>query len=200
MYGLSTNSGFVGMALSVGLLVLGFAACGSPPALDEKSFPPIAQTGYAQNAGATGANAGEGGASGSDGNGAMASAAGSGATTSAAGSGTTASGSCPADIPSLFQRDVSKGGCTQSGGCHESSGQKPDLVSANVQARLLNVASGCNMRPYIGKTDSFLEEKLTDSSPACGTQMPFLMPQALNASDKKCIVDWIHSLQTSDTQ
>jgi hypothetical protein len=197
MYGLSTNSRFVGIALSVGLVVLGFAACGSPPALDEKSFPPIAQTGYAQstgansgaagaNSGATGANAGAAGASNSG--------------TGTAGSGATASGGCPDDIPSLFQRDVSKGGCTQSGGCHESSGQNPDLVSANVQARLLNVASGCNMRPYIGKTDSFLEEKLTDSSPGCGTQMPFLMPQALNASDKKCIVDWIHGLQASDTQ
>ena len=81
----------------------------------------------------------------------------------------------------------------------------PDLVSPGVLSRLLNVASTCKKtssgmsvaaRPYIGKDDSFLQEKIAGSpNTECGYAMPFLMPQALSEADRKCIVDWINSVK-----
>jgi hypothetical protein len=244
MHGLSTNSRFVCIAFSVGVGFLSFAACSSSTSFDEQSFPPLAQTGYSQNAGAAGAgsgtasgvtaNAGSSGSAalgsagsaavgsagsaalGSAGSAAVSSAgasgasASSGAATSGVGSGATTASGCPADIPGLFQRNISQGGCTNGGVCHEAGNQKPDLVSPGLVSRLLNVASTCTKtsagmsvaaRPYIGKTDSFLEEKIAGTPNAdCGFVMPFFMPQALSDSDRKCIVDWIHALQATDTQ
>ncbi|HVZ31580.1 MAG TPA: hypothetical protein VG963_04095 [Polyangiaceae bacterium] len=241
MHGLSTNSRFVCIAFSLGVGFPSFAACSSSTSFDEQSFPPIAETGYFQNAGAAGAsagtasgdtaNAGSSGSAavGSAGSAAMGSAgsaavssAGSastsasssmgsgGAAASSVGSGATTASGCPADIPGLFQRNISQGGCTNGGICHEAGNQKPDLVSPGLVSRLLNVASTCTKtsagmsvapRPYIGKTDSFLEEKIAGTPNAdCGFVMPFFMPQALSDSDRKCIVDWIHALQVTDTQ
>lgn len=190
---------------------MALSACGSPPALDDNSFPPLAQTGYGQAAGAGGtANSGAAGsaATGSAGSGTTVVVASGGSSGSGSGGGATASGACPSDVTTLFNRNISQGGCTQAGGCHEAtSPTKPDLVSPNVVSRLLNVASTCSKtsagmvvpaRPYIGATDSFLEEKIAGSPNAdCGFSMPFLMPTALKAADKKCIVDWIHQVQKS---
>ena len=178
---------------------LGLAACGSPSELDEKEFPTDYATGSSGmtqvvpggQGGSAGAATGSGGSSGS-----LASANGGSAAT------TTGANGCPSDVTTLFARPVTQGGCTSGGGCHEpTSVIKPDLVSPNVAARLLNVQSKCSKtatgmsvqpRPYIGPSDSFLEEKITgpvDSS--CGYQMPFLQPDSLSAADRKCIVQWI---------
>jgi len=183
---------------------LGLAACGSPSELDEAAFP----TGYAAGSSGTtqvvpggqggSAAAGSGGSSGS-----FASANGGGVPSGATTGGPSGSSGCPSDITTLFARPIAQGGCTSGGGCHEAaSAIKPDLVSPNVEARLLNVPSRCSKtatgmsvqpRPYIGQSDSFLEEKISggpvDSS--CGYTMPFLMPDALSAADKQCIIQWI---------
>jgi hypothetical protein len=112
-------------------------------------------------------------------------------------------GGCPPDITVLFNRPSAQGGCTQGGGCHEATSPiKPDLVSPGLASRLFNVPSNCSLsasgasvgpRPYIGATDSFLEEKLgTDGvRPGCGELMPFFMDYALSAADRACIFNWI---------
>jgi hypothetical protein len=107
-----------------------------------------------------------------------------------AGGGSQSTGACPDDITVLFKRMSAQGGCGDAG-CHSASGLPPDLVSPNVEMRLLNVQSTCQGRPYIGATDSFLLEKIEDMSPACGSQMPFLATQNLSAADRQCIADWI---------
>jgi hypothetical protein len=151
-----------------------------------------APTGSGANTGTT-----SGGSAGTNG-------AAAGGTNGAGTAGTNGAGTsgCPTDITVLFSRPIAQGGCTSGGGCHEATSViKPDLVSPNVAARLLNVASTCSKtssgmsvqpRPYIGKDDSFLEEKISgtpDSS--CGISMPFFMPDALNAADEQCIIQWI---------
>jgi hypothetical protein len=172
-----------------------FVACGSPGDLDASRFPPPGQTGYADDpAGVGGAAAGVTGSSGSSGSlGGSGGAGGRGVGGPAGqgGSGTQPGGSCPDDISDLFNRPGSEGGCEASG-CHVFGGQRPDLTSPDVAARLLNVMSSCNGRPYISASDSFLEDKLVNRSPDCGgQQMPFFMANALNAADKQCILAWI---------
>ena len=111
----------------------------------------------------------------------------------AGGSGNAPSGGCPDDITVLFKRPGAQGGC-EGGGCHVPGGTRPDLVSPNIEERLLNVASGCRSRPYIGADDSFLAEKVSVGPPECGAAMPFLTPQALSAEDEQCILDWIEEV------
>jgi hypothetical protein len=91
----------------------------------------------------------------------------------------------------LLNRPGTAGGCGGSG-CHVPAGVPPDLTSPGVETRLLNVLSSCNQRPYIGAADSFLEEKLVGTPPACGgLPMPFGTPNALSAADEQCIIAWI---------
>jgi hypothetical protein len=175
---------FVGLAL---ILV----ACGSPGDLDDQRFPPPGQTGYADDPalGASGA-AGTGGSGGGSGSGTGGS-SGSAGQTGQGGAGVQPSGNCPDDISVLFNRPGPQGGC-QGDGCHVPGGQRPDLTSPGVEARLLNVTSSCNGRPYISADYSFMESKLVGNPPDCGGYpMPFLSPAALNAADKQCILDWI---------
>lgn len=183
---------------------LGLAACGSPSGLDEDSFPETYASTGSGIGGSTVVVSGQAGSSG------LASSGGSSGTTGSTqtgGSGSTVMtppGGCPSDASVLFNRPVSQGGCTANGGCHDGA-VMPDLVSPNVLSRLLNVASSCKKtssgmsvpaRPYIGKDDSFLQEKIAGSPNAeCGYAMPFLMPQALSDADRKCIVDWINSVK-----
>lgn len=192
---------------------LGLAACGSPSELDEDSFPALDMTGYPSTGSGAGGStgpvgAGQAGSSGLASNGGSAGSTGNTQTGgSSAGSGSTVvtnPGSCPSDVTTLFNRPASQGGCTAGGGCHDGA-VMPDLVSPNVLSRLLNVASNCKKtsggmsvaaRPYIGKDDSFLQEKIAGSPNVdCGYSMPFLMPQALSEGDRKCIVDWINSVK-----
>jgi hypothetical protein len=97
---------------------------------------------------------------------------------------------CPEDITVLFNRPIQQGGC-QGAGCHIPGNTSPDLVSPNPAERLLNVASTCNGRPYIGADDSFLVNKITGTPPECGSPMPFLMPELLSAADEACILAWV---------
>jgi hypothetical protein len=154
-----------------------------------------AGSGSSSNGGSGGsgsAGSGSGGSgSGGSGNASGTGGSGSGSQGGTAGSGSTPSGACPDDITLLFNRPSSAGGCAD-GGCHTAGGFPPDLVSPNVEMRLLNVASSCQSRPYIGANDSFLLEKVTKAMPACGgAQMPFFAAQNLSAADRQCIADWI---------
>ncbi len=181
-------------------------SCGSPGELDRSQFPSPEETGYADMGGAGGAPVGAGGSgsvlplggsggtgaggaggTGSTGVGGVAGSAGQGA----GGTGAQPSGNCPDDILVLFNRPGPQGGCAGPG-CHIPNGTPPDLTSPGVETRLLNVTSTCNQRPYIGAADSFLEEKLVGSPPACGgLPMPFGTPAALSAEDEQCIIGWI---------
>jgi hypothetical protein len=154
--------------------------------------------GGSSGSGATNGGSGGTGSSGSAGSGNASGAGGSGSgqagTSGTGGSGGAQqqpAGNCPDDITLLFNRPSAQGGCAD-GGCHVANGFPPDLVSPNVEMRLLNVASNCQSRPYIGAADSFLLEKLEDSTPGCGgAQMPFLAVQNLSAADRQCIANWI---------
>jgi hypothetical protein len=189
---------------------LGLAGCGSPSELDTDSFPEgyaaVGSAGTTQvvpgtggSAGAASSNGGSAGAVASTNGGS--SQAGTGSSTGTTGGGSGSSG-CPSDITVLFARPVAQGGCTSGGGCHEAASPiKPDLVSPNIAARLLNVPSTCSKtssgmsvqpRPYIGATDSFLEEKIAGTpDTTCGISMPFFAPDALSAADEQCIIQWI---------
>lgn len=110
-----------------------------------------------------------------------------------AGQGGTGSepGGCPDDITVLTNRPAMEGGCA-GGGCHVPQGTPPDLVSPGVEARVREVmASGaCSGRPYVGASDSVIEEKLTVADP-CGEPMPLFAAARLSAEDKACILEWI---------
>jgi hypothetical protein len=182
--------------VGLGLIIV---ACGSPGDLDDSQFPAPGQTGYADDPARLG-GAGTGGSGVGGGSGGT-STVGTGGTSARGGTGGSAGvgqggsgvepAACPDDISELFNRPGTQGGC-DGGGCHVAGGQRPDLTSPGVEARLLNVASTCNGRPYISAADSFLEEKLVSAQPDCGGfPMPFSTPAALNAADEQCILDWI---------
>jgi len=175
-------------------------SCGSPGELDESRFPDVyteigggsggAQSGIAGTGGtAPVGGAGGAGVAGSGGSGVVGGSAGTGGTPSQGGAGST--GGCPDDISVLLNRPGNQGGCAGDM-CHIPGVTTPDLISPGVEARLFNVASTCMDRPYIGATDSYLEEKITAQSPCGGTfPMPLFTPNALNAADEACIVEWI---------
>lgn len=203
---------FFARRLCLGLIAFG---CGSPGDLDRDSFPNLEDTGYPDRVGVAGASAGGtfggtagspsvGGTGGAGGQTPIAGTGGSvgqgGSTgqsgtggTGQAGAGNDPGGACPDDILVLLNRPSTMGGCSGQG-CHiaGAQGTPPDLTSPGVESRLLNVMSSCNSRPYIGPSDSFLEEKLTESSPDCGgQQMPFFAVNNLSAADRACIIQWI---------
>lgn len=195
--------GFTKSCAVLGALVL--ISCGSPAELDEASFPSLNDTGYSSAGNnPTGGAAGSGSTQvvpGAAGSGSLGG-AGSGSVGAAGSSGMMVAGQCPSDITVLFARPAAQGGCTNGNGCHEATSPiTPDLVSPGVASRLLNVPSRCSTmsngmsvapRPYIGATDSFLEEKLTGPLASnCGFTMPLLMDYALSESDRQCIISWI---------
>jgi hypothetical protein len=100
-------------------------------------------------------------------------------------------GGCPEDITELTNRPAMEGGCAGPG-CHIPGGTPPDLVSPGIEARLLDVmaSAACSGRPYVGATDSVIEEKLTAADP-CGEPMPLFAAARLNAEDKACIIQWL---------
>jgi hypothetical protein len=152
-----------------------------------------ASQGGSMQVGTGGAGMSLGGSSSAMGGGSQSGGTGGQAQSGAGGSG-NAQGGCPDDITLLFKRPGSAGGC-EGGGCHQPGGSRPDLVSPNVEDRLLNVASSCKSRPYIGSDDSFLAEKISVAGPDCGgASMPFLTPQALSSEDEQCILDWIEEV------
>jgi hypothetical protein len=179
-----------------GALVL--ISCGSPAELGEGFPATLDETGYSATGSGSGGSTQSVVPVGSAGSGS----AGSNSTGSAGSTGAPpGGGGCPSDITVLFARPIAQGGCTQGGGCHEAASPiKPDLVSPGLAARLLNVPSTCSrtlngasvsLRPYIGANDSFLEEKLGSTKPACGELMPFFMDYTLTAADEQCILQWI---------
>jgi len=141
---------------------------------------PSGGTGGSLGASGTGGQPGLGGQSGSTGQG------GSGQ----GGSGAEPGG-CPEDITVLTNRPAMEGGCAGPG-CHIQGGTPPDLTSPGVEARVRDVmaSAACSGRPYVGASDSVIEEKLTNPDP-CGEPMPLFAAGRLSAEDKACILEWI---------
>jgi hypothetical protein len=106
----------------------------------------------------------------------------------------TEPGGCPEDITVLTNRPAMEGGCAGPG-CHIPGGTPPDLVSPGVETRVLEVmaSAACSGRPYVGASDSVIEEKITSPDP-CGEPMPLFAATRLNADDKACIIQWIDGL------
>jgi hypothetical protein len=86
-----------------------------------------------------------------------------------------------------------EGGCAGAG-CHVTGGTPPDLTSPGVDARVLNVISNCNGRPYVGASDSVIEDKITGNPPECGSPMPLFAETRLSAEDEACILQWIDEI------
>jgi hypothetical protein len=137
-------------------------------------------TGGSVGASGTGGQSGVGGQSGSTGQG-------------GSGQGGTGAepGGCPDDITVLTNRPAMEGGCAGPG-CHIPQGTPPDLTSPGVEARVFNVmaSAACSGRPYVGASDSVIEEKLTNPDP-CGEPMPLFAAGRLSAEDKACIIQWL---------
>lgn len=207
---------FFARPVCLGLIAFG---CGSPGDLDRSQFPDLAGTGYPDRVGAAGSGAG-GTFGGSGGNlggtaGVGGTAAGAGGTAAIGGTGGSLGGSgtggqpgtggtgqgqggtgeqpggCPEDITVLTNRPAMEGGCAGPG-CHIPGGTPPDLVSPGVETRVLDVmaSAACSGRPYVGATDSVIEEKLTAADP-CGEPMPLFASTRLSAEDKACIIQWL---------
>jgi hypothetical protein len=130
----------------------------------------------------------DGGASGSGGS--------SGSGNKDAGSGKDASSSmppaaAPACVTALFKKTCG------SIGCHAAGGTQVDLVSANVERRLVDKPSS-TLLPCKGRTlvaadgsDSLLIDKITDPPP-CGSPMP--VTGSLSDDDRSCLTNWVSSL------
>jgi hypothetical protein len=152
------------------------------------------------NPGGTGGMVGTGGTAPSGGSGGSPGVSGTGGQPSSGGTGQGGTGQggtgaepagCPSDITVLTNRPAMEGGCAGPG-CHIPQGTPPDLVSPGVEARVLDVmaSAACSGRPYVGASDSVIEEKLTNPDP-CGEPMPLFAAGRLSAEDKACILEWI---------
>jgi hypothetical protein len=146
---------------------------------------PIGGTGGSIGASGTGGQSGLGGQSGGTGQG------GTGQAGSGQGGTGAQPGGCPDDITVLTNRPAMEGGCAGAG-CHVPQGTPPDLTSPGVEARVLDVmaSAACSGRPYVGASDSVIEEKLTNPDP-CGEPMPLFAAARLSAEDKACILEWL---------
>ena len=81
-------------------------------------------------------------------------------------------------------------------GCHSSGGTQVDLVSANVERRLVDKPSSstllCKGRTLVATDgDSLLIDKITDPPP-CGSPMP--VTGSLTSDERSCLTDWVSSL------
>jgi len=96
----------------------------------------------------------------------------------------------PACVVSLFKMKCG------SIGCHASGGTQVDLVSANVERRLVGKPSS-NMLVCKGRTlvatdgDSLLIDKITDPPP-CGSPMP--VTGSISDDERSCLTNWVSSL------
>lgn len=105
---------------------------------------------------------------------------------------------CTPDLASIEQQ-IFQRSCAQQG-CHSAAEPAAglDLASPGVEARLLGVPSAtCDgqIRVVPGHPEqSFLFDKVSRSSPACGTPMP---PAGMPADEQACIEQWIASLPES---
>jgi hypothetical protein len=97
----------------------------------------------------------------------------------------------PACVVSLFKMKCG------SIGCHASGGTQVDLVSANVERRLVGKPSSnmlvCKGRTLVAAdgTDSLLIDKITDPPP-CGSPMP--VTGSISADERSCLTNWVSSL------
>jgi hypothetical protein len=100
----------------------------------------------------------------------------------------------PMCVTALFKKT-----CGQAG-CHAAGSPQVDLVSANVERRL--VGKGATGTACKGKTlvaadggDSLLMDKLS-SSPPCGSPMPIV--GSVTDDERTCLMDWVSSVSDSN--
>ncbi len=97
----------------------------------------------------------------------------------------------PACVVALFKQKCG------SIGCHSSGGTQVDLVSANVERRLVGKPSSnvlvCKGRTLVATdgSDSLLIDKITDPPP-CGSPMP--VTGSLTEDDRSCLTNWVSSV------
>jgi hypothetical protein len=120
---------------------------------------------------------------------------------------------CPGEIPDpgAFLNPVPDSGCDAPGTvfmticaeCHHAPpGQlgELDLNSPNVESRLVGVGSAAcgsqNILVVAGQPDaSYLYQKITSPTPACGAQMPQV--GTLTPAQIQCVATWITALAPS---
>jgi hypothetical protein len=83
------------------------------------------------------------------------------------------------------------------GGCHSAATALGglDLASAGLAARLTGAAAQCSGQVLIVPGDpdtSYLMQKLSEATPACGNAMP--LGGRLPAADLACVARWIEGL------
>jgi hypothetical protein len=138
-------------------------------------------------------DAGPSGGSGNGGNGGGGSGGSSGGSAGASGS-MAMPDPAPMCVTALFKKTCG------SPGCHAAGSPQVDLVSANVERRL--VGKGATGTACKGKTlvaadggDSLLMDKLS-TSPPCGSPMP--ITGSLSDDERTCLMDWVSSVSDSN--
>jgi hypothetical protein len=108
---------------------------------------------------------------------------------------TTPPAAAPACVTALFKMKCG------SIGCHASGGVQVDLVSANVEKRLVGQSNAksleCKGKVLVSATggDSLLIDKITDPPP-CGSLMP--VTGSLSDADRSCLTSWVSSVADSN--
>ncbi|MBK7863095.1 MAG: hypothetical protein IPJ65_31695 [Archangiaceae bacterium] len=98
---------------------------------------------------------------------------------------------CPIDV----EVDILQARCGMAG-CHgmQSPQNGLDLVSMGVAGRIKNDTSMCEGKPL----SSFMIEKVTQSVPTCGSQMPTI-GDLLTTAELKCLNEYIANLTDGGT-
>jgi hypothetical protein len=102
----------------------------------------------------------------------------------------------PDCVTTIFKNRCGTAGCHVQGG----TGQ-PDLVSADVSARLIDQSSSskaCGGNVYVSTSgeDSLLLQKL-EANPPCGSPMP-LTGDKLKADELSCISAWVEKVSSAN--
>jgi hypothetical protein len=108
---------------------------------------------------------------------------------------TSTPAAAPACVTALFKMKCG------SIGCHASGGAQVDLVSANVERRLVGQTNSksleCKGMTLVSPTggDSLLIKKIT-SPPPCGSLMP--VTGSLTDPERTCLTSWVSSVADSN--
>jgi hypothetical protein len=104
-------------------------------------------------------------------------------------------GTCPAGT------DVEQVIAAHCASCHGGAAPQNGLdLSSNIAAHTAGVSSSCMGLPYVAPGDpdgSFLLQKMTAQTPACGGHMPPSPLMGLSADEAACVRAWISGMSAS---